>query len=47
LRWFSQSGSQLVGGAPKPSYPEVQANPATKMSKAPARRLPILDNLIE
>jgi predicted small lipoprotein YifL len=32
---------------PKPSYPEVQANPATKMSKAPARRLPILDNLIE
>jgi len=32
---------------PQPSYPEVQADPATKMSKAPDRRLPILDRLIE
>jgi uncharacterized protein YceK len=32
---------------PKPSYPETTANPATKMSKAPDRRIPILDSLIE
>ncbi len=32
---------------PQPVYPEVKADPATKMSKAPDRRLPILDRLIE
>jgi predicted membrane-bound mannosyltransferase len=32
---------------PQPTHPEVQADPATKMSKAPDRRLPILDRLIE
>jgi len=32
---------------PAPVHPEVQADPATKMSKAPDRRLPILDRLIE
>jgi predicted small lipoprotein YifL len=32
---------------PKPTHPEVQADPSTKMSKAPDRRLPILDRLIE
>jgi predicted small lipoprotein YifL len=32
---------------PKPSYPETAADPSTKMSQAPARRLPILDRLIE
>jgi uncharacterized protein YceK len=31
---------------PKPSYPETKADPSTKMSKAPARRLWI-DKLIE
>jgi len=32
---------------PKPSYPETKADPSTKMSEAPARRLPILDRLLE
>jgi len=32
---------------PKPSYPEAKADPSTKMSDAPARRLPILDRLID
>jgi uncharacterized protein YceK len=32
---------------PKPSYPETAADPSTKMSRAPDRRLPILDRLIE
>jgi predicted small lipoprotein YifL len=32
---------------PQPSQPEVKADPATKMSTAPDRRLPILDRLIE
>ena len=32
---------------PKPSYPEVQADPATEMSTAPVRRLPVLDRLLE
>jgi uncharacterized protein YceK len=32
---------------PKPSYPEVEADPSTKMSRAPDRRLPILDRLLE
>lgn len=32
---------------PKPSFPEAQADPQTKMSQAPDRRLPILDRLIE
>jgi predicted small lipoprotein YifL len=31
---------------PKPTYPEAQADPSTKMSKAPARRLWI-DRLID
>jgi hypothetical protein len=31
---------------PKPSYPEAQADPSTKMSQAPARRLWI-DRLLE
>ncbi|WP_141700550.1 LPS translocon maturation chaperone LptM [Methyloceanibacter superfactus] len=31
---------------PKPSYPETQADPSTKMSKAPDRRLWI-DRLIQ
>ena len=32
---------------PKPSYPEVAADPQTKQSQAPDRRLPILDSLLE
>ena len=32
---------------PQPTHPETAANPSTKMSQAPDRRLPILDNLIE
>jgi hypothetical protein len=32
---------------PQPAHPEVAADPATKMSTAPDRRLPILDRLIE
>ncbi len=32
---------------PKPSYPEATADPATKQSAAPDRRLPVLDHLIE
>jgi predicted small lipoprotein YifL len=32
---------------PKASYPETKADPSTKMSKAPDRRLPILDRLLE
>jgi predicted small lipoprotein YifL len=32
---------------PTPSYPETKADPSTKMSDAPDRRLPILDRLIE
>ncbi|HXG77988.1 MAG TPA: lipoprotein [Methyloceanibacter sp.] len=32
---------------PKPSYPETKADPSTKMSEVPARRLPILDRLLE
>jgi len=32
---------------PKPSYPETTADPSTTMSKAPDRRLPILDRIIE
>ena len=32
---------------PKPTQPEVPADPATKSSTAPDRRLPILDSLIE
>jgi len=32
---------------PPPVHPEVKADPSTKMSKAPDRRLPILDRLIE
>jgi predicted small lipoprotein YifL len=32
---------------PKPAYPEVQADPSTKQSKAPDRRLPILDRILE
>jgi predicted small lipoprotein YifL len=31
---------------PKPNYPEAQADPSTKMSQAPARRLWI-DRLLE
>lgn len=31
---------------PKPTYPEAQADPSTKMSQAPARRLWI-DRLLE
>jgi hypothetical protein len=31
---------------PKPSYPETKADPSTKMSQAPARRLWI-DRLLE
>jgi predicted small lipoprotein YifL len=31
---------------PKPAYPEAQADPSTKMSQAPARRLWI-DRLLE
>ncbi|MET0156783.1 MAG: lipoprotein [Methyloceanibacter sp.] len=31
---------------PKPNYPETEADPSTKMSKAPARRLWI-DRLLE
>ncbi len=31
---------------PKPSYPETRADPSTKMSQAPARRLWI-DRLLE
>ncbi len=32
---------------PKPTQPEVTADPSTKSSTAPDRRLPILDRLIE
>ena len=32
---------------PKASYPEAAADPATKQSTAPDRRLPILDRLID
>jgi predicted small lipoprotein YifL len=32
---------------PTPSGPETAANPSTKMSQAPDRRLPVLDRLIE
>ena len=32
---------------PEPTQPQAQADPSTKMSQAPARRLPILDRLIE
>jgi predicted small lipoprotein YifL len=32
---------------PPPRGPETAANPSTKMSQAPNRRLPILDRLIE
>lgn len=32
---------------PKPTYPEVAADPSTKQSKAPDRRLPILDRILE
>jgi len=32
---------------PKPSHPEASADPSTKMSKTPDRRLPILDRLLE
>jgi len=32
---------------PKPSRPQASADPSAEMSKAPDRRLPILDRLIE
>jgi predicted small lipoprotein YifL len=43
---LSACGRRGTLDRPKPTYPEAQADPATKMSKAPARRLWI-DRLLE
>jgi predicted small lipoprotein YifL len=43
---LSACGRRGTLDRPKPTYPEAQADPSTKMSKAPARRLWI-DRLLE
>ena len=43
---LSACGRRGTLDRPRPSYPETQADPATKMSKAPARSLWI-DRLLQ
>jgi len=43
---LSACGRRSTLDRPKPTYPEAVADPSTKMSKAPARRLWI-DRLLE